>query len=169
MTENKAMSETGTWRPANRPRATGIKGALETLWFRFSWLLVHGETTAVRFLLALVAALWSIMLALPGDTLERPVYTNLALLAPEWVWCVVWGAYSVAKFWRIFCTTAPAWATFSINGIGLLLYASSGVCIAFADVWPQPAGQSGEMVLTLAAVWIFSRSGLNHGPDWRND
>lgn len=137
---------------------------------RLLWFIVYGDTLGLRLTLAGVAAFWSVGLALPGDTFERPVYVQMALIADEWVWCCAWASYSTALFWRTLAETRRhKWITYVINSAGLLLYGTSTACIIFSKVWPFPAAAVGDLGLTIVAIWILMRSGLNNAPGWRDD
>lgn len=163
------MNSTGTWRPQGT-RAQGVKGTLQTLIGRFVWVVLYGDTIVPRCILALIAALWSFMLFLPGDTFERPVYSNMLLIASETYWACAWGTYSVVLVWRIFsASTARAWLALIVNSAGMLLYGTATACIIFSKVWPAPAATAGDIGLSLIAVWVLARSGLNNVPGWRDD
>ena len=169
MSENESLNSTGTWRP-QRPRSTGIRGVIETLAGRVIWVVLYGDTIVPRCILALIAVLWSAMLFLPGDTFERPVYTNMALIAPETYWGSAWCVYAIVLTWRTFSASMHRkWLTLSINTVGLLLYGTAAACIVFSNVWPAPAATAGDIGLSLISVWVLMRSGLNNTPGWRDD
>lgn len=137
---------------------------------RFLDLVLYGDTTPTRLLLAAVAGVWSLQLFAPGDTFERPVYSYMALIASEHAWAAVWGCYSLALFWRTFSAIKHRlWLTMLINGVGVCLFVGATACIVFARVWPAPAATSGDIVLAAASIWLLMRSGLNSAPGWRND
>ena len=48
--------------------------------------LFDSDLIASRLALFLAEALWAIMLFWPGDTFDRPTYSEMAKLAPELVW-----------------------------------------------------------------------------------
>lgn len=131
---------------------------------------MYGDTVVARLILAMVAALWAAMLLMPGDTFERPVYANMALIASESYWAVAWLAYAIALFVRTLSRYRHRkWITFAINGAGVLLFGAATACIVFSRVWPAPAATAGDIGLSLVAVWLFMRSGLNNEPGWRDD
>jgi hypothetical protein len=113
-------------------------------------------------MLAVAEFLWAITLFMPGNTFDRPTYTLLASIAPEFVWALafvlmgslqtyilikgdyhdrlaVWFAASNMTFWTFVCITMVL------------------------SISPFPAAISGEIALAIGASWVFIRSGKKTG------
>ncbi len=137
---------------------------------RFRWLVLYGDATSARVILASTAAIWSFMLFLPGDTFTRPIYAGMAVVAPEEVWATAWALYALSLLWRTFSDSSHRlWLTITINTIGVLLYGTEASCIILVHIWPAPAAMAADIVLCLVAIWLLMRSGLNNPPGWRSD
>ena len=141
-----------------------------TLRNRLKWVVLYGDTAVPRCILSAIAAMWSALLFLPGDTFTRPVYANMELIAGETCWATAWGIYSICLAWRTFSDTpSRLWVTYIIHVCGVLLFGTSASCIIFSRIWPAPAAMAADIVLFLVAVWLLMRSGLNNVPGWRDD
>ena len=57
--------------------------------------LFDSDLIATRLALFLAEALWAIMLFWPGDTFDRPTYSEMGKLAPELVWATAFGISAV--------------------------------------------------------------------------
>ena len=126
--------------------------------------LVHGMSKAIfdsdlvatRLGLFLGELLWAVMLLWPGDTFDRPTYSQMGEIAPEIAWAF---AFLVSAFLQIgiviyeqFHTT---WA--KCFAIWNALLWSCAIVLMLLGVYPPPAAIGGEIALTVSAVWIAVR------------
>lgn len=147
-----------------------IRAMPRLLWSRLLWLILYGETLVPRCILSIVAAIWAVLLFLPGETFIRPAYSLMAVVASENSWAWAWIIYAVASTWRTFSETKHRTViTLIVNGFGLVLYATTTACILLSRLWPAPAAMAGDFGMSLVALWLFMRSGLNNPPGWRDD
>lgn len=137
---------------------------------RLLWLLLYGDTTASRILLAFTASLWAAALILSADTFTRPVYAWMAIMAPQGAWAFAWGVYAILMWWRTLTDTPRRiWLSLTINAVGAALFCTSTVCIIFSRIAPIPAAAATDIAITITSLWVLMRSGLNQPPGWRND
>ena len=125
---------------------------------RFCNIFFHSDLHATRFTLAMAEMIWAITLFWPGDTFNRPTYTEMSRVAIEEVWAIVFAFSSVTQFSIVM--TGDYHSKFSTYFAGwnfaLWLYVTISM---YMSVFPPPAAISGEAALTLAAAWVWVRSG----------
>lgn len=126
---------------------------------RFKYIALFGNMHSARFTLALAETIWGITLLWPGDTFDRPTYSLMSLVASENVWGLVflataliqWGVLFSGKYHDRFAVAFAAWNAslwwFTITSM-------------YMSIYPPPAAISGELALSLAATWVFIRSGI---------
>lgn len=135
-------------------------------------MVAHSDTTPTRFMLALCATIWALMLLAPGDTFDRPVYRYMAQVAgnhAEEKWTALFSLYAAGLYWRIFSSVSrPKWA-FAIHTLGVVLFTSSAVAIMLTRADPLPAAVSSDFVVAMAAFWVLVRTQVNQRDGWRND
>ena len=125
---------------------------------RFSNIFFNSDLHATRFTLAFAEIIWAVMLFWPGDTFTRPTYSEMSRLASEELWGFVFVCSSLIQFYIIidgryhtrFDTFFAGWS------FSLWLYVTISM---YMSVYPPPAAISGEAALTLAASWVWVRSG----------
>jgi hypothetical protein len=149
-------------RPVHQSKAT-------TFFARIWSLVAYSDTTPTRFMLAIAASSWSLMLALPGDTFERPVYRYMALVGPEWAWAWLWGFHAAGMWWRTFSDKPRPIAALLINMLGVMLFTSSAISIFLSLTYPLPAAVAADVVFALAAFWVLIRTHVNNASGWRID
>lgn len=132
-------------------------------------LIAYSDTTPTRFSLAMSSAVWAVMLFLPGDTFERPVYRYMALLGPEWLWGFLWALYSVLMFWRVFSSTKRSRWAIVTNILGMMLYWCTTVAVYLTLTYPVPAALAVDIVMSLCAAWVLIRTNVNPEGGWRRD
>lgn len=123
-----------------------------------SHLVFFSDLHSARFLLFLAEFFWCISLAWPGVTFDRPTYTIMAKIGPEEAWATVFGLSAFIQIYLIliqnyFSKAAQifsAWNAFFWSFVVISMYNS---------VTPPPAAISGELALSIAAAWVFVRSG----------
>lgn len=121
-------------------------------------LIANGDTRPTKFTLGCGALSWAIGLALPGDTLVRPVYHYMAEFASEAVWMVLWLMAAIGYFTSTFVSAIPVWCRLISNLLGMTLYTATVLCIFASRTYPFPASIGPDMVIALAALWLFTRS-----------
>lgn len=168
---NRALSEAETKPAVPRRRASDWAAEWQghNVGERLCDLLLHSDTTPTRFGLALAALFWMIGLLLPGNTVDRPVYRNMAMVAPDLVWALLWSVYSAAMFWRVFTVRTGSVWPFVINAYGLALWGFTSFSIAFALTVPYPAGTAPDFACLAAAFWVFVRTHVFPRGGWRAD
>lgn len=120
-----------------------------------SRILWDTDLLASRFTLALAELLWGILLLLPGSTFERAYYHNMASVAGEDMWGLIFIATAITQFSIVlhgdlhnrFARIFAGWnMTLWVTTIGSLLL-----------IYPPSAALAGEISLVCAATWIFVR------------
>jgi len=135
-------------------------------------LIAHSDTTPTRFMLAITASMWAILLAWPGDTSERPTYAYMVSIAgnhAELKWCTLWALHAGGMWWRIFSSTPSASWALAIHTLGLALFSSAAIGVAMTITPPVPAATAPDFVLALAAFWVLVRTHINSERGWRDD
>jgi hypothetical protein len=154
--------------PRHGWRATWYGLIASRLWS----LVAYSDTTPTRFMLALAATLWAILLAFPGDTFSRPVYRFMAVAVgqdAEMKWCFFWTLHACGMWWRIFSSTPrPFWAL-AIHGLGVMLFSCTAIAIFMTLTYPLPAAIAPDIIMALAAGWVLVRTHINPEPGWRHD
>ena len=97
---------------------------------------------------------WFIGLSLPGDTLARPTYKYMAVVAPEDYWTVVIGLIALLQSWRLFKRTTLKLFPYELALKALAALVWTYIAIAcYASQWPPAAAMSGDLAVALCA-WI---------------
>ena len=118
--------------------------------------LFDSDLIATRLALSLAEALWAIMLYWPGDTFDRPTYSEMGKLAPELVWATAFGISSVLQISIVIYEQChKTWAHIFAAWNSLLWWSSIGLMLA--GVYPPPAAIGGEAALAVSALWIAVR------------
>lgn len=134
-------------------------------------LVLHSDTTPVRFGLAIAAFFWACGLALPGDTTGRPAYRVMGAIAPDVVWSMLWAIYCYAMAWRVLTVREGSrmWP-FIVNAFGLALWGITCFSNLLAVALPYPVGSAPENFACLtAAFWVFVRTHVFPRGGWRAD
>jgi hypothetical protein len=154
------------------PRANPKPSAGAVIIYRLWALIAYSDTTPTRFMLALAATGWALLLIWPGDTFERPVYRFMKMIGgdnAEAKWCIAWAAHAGGMWWRIFSSVPrPGWAL-AVHTLGVILFTSSAISIFLTLTYPLPAAVAPDFVLALAAFWVLVRTHVNNERGWRND
>lgn len=132
-------------------------------------LLVYSETTSVRAALILNALWWTVLLLLPGNTFERPVYRYMGAIASEDAWASLFTAYAVMATHRLVSEKDSPTMALVVNVVGCLLFGSTCTAIWCSVPYPVPAGLAPDITMALASFWVLMRTGLNGVPGWRHD
>lgn len=157
--------------PINCPdqRAHGWRLVLRRFWE----LIAYSDTAPTRFMLASAATFWCALLLLPGDSLNRPVYFYLALIAgdhPDEKWALVWAVYAFPMWWKIFSRPDKArWVPLLLNLYGLAIFSVIPVCFIMERLYPFPVGSGPYITMALAAAWVAVRTHKNPVRGWRGD
>ena len=111
---------------------------------------------ATRLALFIAEALWTVMLFWPGDTFDRPTYSEMARLAPEMMWAAAFGISAVLQICVvIYQQCHKSWAhTFACWNAALWC---ASVVLMLKSVYPPPAAIGGEVALAVSALWIAIR------------
>ena len=121
--------------------------------------LFDSDLIATRLTLFLAEALWAIMLFLPGDTFDRPTYSEMGKLAPELVWATAFGISAVLQICIVvYRQCCKPWAHIFAAWNALLWCAS--VVLMVKGVYPPPAAIGGEVALAVSALWIAIRPAI---------
>ena len=118
--------------------------------------LFDSDLIATRLALFMAEALWAIMLFWPGDTFDRPTYSEMARLAPEMMWAAAFGISAVLQICVvIYQQCHKTWAHVFAVWNALLWWSSIGLMLV--GVYPPPAAIGGEAALAVSALWIAVR------------
>ena len=118
--------------------------------------IFDSDLIATRLGLFLAELLWAVMLFWPGDTFNRPTYSEMGKIAPEMFWAFAFLLSSILQvsiviyehFHEVWAKVFAAWnAVLWLAAINLMI----------AGVYPPPAAIGGEIALTVSAVWIAIR------------
>ena len=121
--------------------------------------LFDSDLIASRLALSLAEALWAIMLFWPGDTFDRPAYSEMAKVGPELVWALAFGISAVLQICIvIYQQCSRPWAHTFAAGNAALWCAS--VVLMLTGVYPPPAAIGGEVALAVSALWIAIRPAI---------
>ena len=121
--------------------------------------IFDSDLIASRLALFLAEALWAIMLFWPGDTFDRPTYSEMAKLAPELVWATAFGVSAVLQICIvIYQQCHKPWAHAFACWNAMLWCAS--VVLMLVGVYPPPAAIGGELALAVSALWIAIRPAI---------
>ena len=118
--------------------------------------LFDSDLIASRLALFLAEALWAVMLFWPGDTFDRPTYSEMAKIAPELVWATAFGLSAVLQICIVIyrqCDRTWAHVFACWNAV---LWCSS-IVLMLVGVYPPPAAIGGEVALAVSALWIAVR------------
>jgi len=126
------------------------------MWNTLAGALFDSNLITARLVLALAEFFWALLLLLPGDTLERPVYSNFRLLLPELVWVFIFFITGVLQmivvlkghFNTRFARYLASWNAF------LWVFMAASVSMS---VYPPPATAGSEIALAFLATWICIR------------
>lgn len=121
--------------------------------------LFDSDLIATRLALFIAEALWAVMLFWPGDTFDRPTYSEMAKLAPELVWATAFGISAVLQISIVvYQQCGRAWAHLFAAWNASLWCAS--VVLMVKGVYPPPAAIGGEVALAVSALWIAIRPAI---------
>ena len=117
-------------------------------------ILFEDQFVGTRLILALSEFTWAILLLWPGDSFSRPTYSVMAKVMPEEAWGFVFLASGVTQLSIVlredfYCALARYFAAWNA---ALWVYV---VISMLLSVSPPPAAVSGEIVLAMAATWIW--------------
>lgn len=126
---------------------------------RLKYIVLFGNMHSARFTLAMAETIWAITLLWPGDTFDRPTYALMSLIAGENAWGLAFLATAFTQWWVLlsgkyhdrFAVCFASWNSMLWWFICISMYMS---------IYPPPAAISGELALSIAATWVFVRSGI---------
>lgn len=121
--------------------------------------LFDSDLIASRLALFLAEALWAVMLFWPGDTFDRPTYSEMAKLAPELVWATAFGISAVLQICIVIYRQCEYTWAHIFACCNAMLWCSS-VVLMFKGVYPPPAAIGGEVALAVSALWIAVRPAI---------
>ena len=121
--------------------------------------LFDSDLIASRLALFIAEALWAVMLLWPGDTYDRPTYSEMSKLAPELVWALAFGISAVLQICMVmYQLCGRTWAhTFAAWNAALWC---ASVVLMLKGVYPPPAAIGGEVALAASALWIAIRPAI---------
>lgn len=120
-------------------------------------MILFDTVRPTRAFLAVVATMWAVTLAFPGNTLDRPVYAFMLYLASESTWVGIWAVLAAALWWRTLAFWRSRW-TFVIDVYSVAVFSTSAAALAWARLWPWPSGVNADMCCAGAALWLLARS-----------
>ena len=123
-----------------------ISALSKTLW--------DSDLVATRFLLAMSEAIWALLLMWPGDTFGRPTYSHMAMVMPEEAWALVFAASAVTQATILFTEDFHSKFARYFAGWNAVLWGYVVISMLIS-VYPPPAAISGEIALSIGAIWIW--------------
>lgn len=118
--------------------------------------LFDSDLVITRLLLGFSELLWAVLLAWPGVTFERPTYHFMSHVMAEEMWAVV---FLFSGITQIFIVGAE-----QFHGLFARYFAGWNAALwcfvvssMLMSVYPPPAAISGEIMLAIAAFWIWIR------------
>ena len=122
-------------------------------------LAFFSDLHATRFTLALAEFIWSITLLWPGDTFGRPTYAIMSHTLPsEELWGMIWMFSAITQFYILISGKYHDRSSVIFAGFNSVLWWYVTISM-YLSVTPPPAAISGEAALSVAAAWIYIRSG----------
>lgn len=123
---------------------------------RLSAAIFDSDLIASRIFLGLAEALWAVSLWWPGESFARPAYGGMSVVMHENAWGLVFALSAVTQLGIVAMGHFAHTYARIFAGWNFVLWAF--VCLSMLlAVYPPPAAISGELVLCLAAGWIFAR------------
>lgn len=126
---------------------------------RFRNLALYGQMHSARWLLATAETLWAITLFWPGDTFDRPTYSQMSLLLPELGWAALFGIMAACQWFILLSGRYHTRSAIAFAFWNQMLWWYVVVSM-YVSVYPPPAAISGELALALGASWVYLRSGF---------
>lgn len=160
MEQSRRSSDAGfNKKKVSRTKDISDRNVMPGLCQRFVSILFYSDLHGVRVILGISELLWAATLLWPGDTFGRPTYAGMSQVMSEHAWGLVFllsgftqlGIVGKGDYHSRFATYFAGW------NLALWLYV---VMSMYMSVFPPPAAISGEAALTIAAGWIWVRSGL---------
>ena len=121
--------------------------------------LFDSDLIATRLALFMAEALWAVMLFWPGDTFDRPTYSEMAKLAPELVWAAAFGISAVLQICIVIYQQCDRTWAHTFAACNAVLWCAS-VGLILVGVYPPPAAIGGEVALAVSALWIAIRPAI---------
>ncbi len=145
-------------KKVSRTKTVSDRIVMPKLCERFLAILFYSDLHGVCVVLGLSEILWAMTLLWPGDTFGRPTYSGMSQVMSEHAWGLVFLISGLTQFGIVgkgdyhsrFATYFAGW------NLALWLYV---VMSMYMSVFPPPAAISGEAALTIAAGWVWVRSG----------
>ena len=132
---------------------------------RFCHMLWHSDMLATRFMLAIAALVWALLLAWPGElfTPTRTTYRIMAEIASEEAWAVAFAGQGLVMLLALLADAKDKLTWFIDCVFGAVLWTLATVA-CFASHWQHgvpyapPAAMSAEVALMLASWWHLIRN-----------
>lgn len=102
------------------------------------------------------AVMWVICLLWPGETMQRPTYHVMSAFGDDVSWAIVFILVSLLQGTRLLvASSVPRKLASVINGVVAFIWVFTSISM-IASVYPPPAAIAGEIVVTIASVWVFA-------------
>ena len=122
-------------------------------------IIWYGDTTIIRVLLGAASFWFGVFLLCYRDTFARTGFTWMAWVAPQWVWALLFLAYTVALIWRFVAKESNLWG-FAVNGYGFALWGIyTGLLLL--SVGEFSPGAAAEITMVAGAFLTLVRTGKN--------
>ena len=123
----------------------------------FSRLIWDSDLVGSRFTLAMAELLWGTMLLLPGDSFNRDIYDAIKTLATEQTWAFIFIASCIIQMYIILSNDLHSIFARIFSMFNAFLWVLVVGSIFILRYPPPPAAMSGELALTITAIWIYIR------------
>ena len=142
-------------RPILEPE---MKLTVQNIYSRAARVAMYSDLHATRFSLGVAEFLWAVTLLWPGDTFGRPTYTVMARVMSEEAWGLLFLMSSITQFSILLSMRYHDRFAVMFAGWNAMLWGFVTISM-YLSVSPPPAAISGEAALSIAAFWVYIRSG----------
>jgi tryptophan-rich sensory protein len=129
---------------------------------KLSHLFNEADLLALRLVLALSSLSWAILLAMPGNTFDRPMFYVADKAMPEEIWTLLFCIHGIAAMVSLFSCKRIKILFFLDSILGSFLWTgisigmlSSVLCEQVFHSMPDAAGSA--IVLAMASWWSLIR------------
>lgn len=113
------------------------------------------QLVSARLSLCVAEFIWFIMLAYPGDTFDRPIYSGMKHIMPEDCWLAVFLISAAIQFWIIVSENFYGIFARVFSFFNALLWISIVFLTLASSSQVLPAAMAGNIALAISAIWIW--------------
>lgn len=134
----------------------------KTLRQKFAYLFNETDLLALRFTVGLASLVWGIMLLIPGDTFERPMFNIVGKAMDELSWSTLFLIHGISVMCSLFACFKLKVLVFSDGVLGCFLWTGMSIgmlatVVNEVNFVSAPAASGPSLVLALATWWLLIR------------